>query len=176
VPEKVEDMAAADGSGFAYRRVAEEFEEETEIGAVGIDGIAGQPFFGGQVMEKKVSQDREVLIAQGCSSAEKFAGRAGTVSCRRTGRTFAFLHLVFQAVKLAKFTEGFGTLAAFFHTGFFIVLPPFEFTLDSVDLQFLLELADRIFKVALHFYFDHLQSHPLECFRRPCRLVNKMEF
>jgi hypothetical protein len=65
------------------------------------------------------------------------------------------LHPAFHAVELAKFTQSFSTFPAFLYTGLLIILTPFEFTLDPVNLQFFLQLPDRVLNVASDFYFDH---------------------
>lgn len=71
------------------------------------------------------------------------------------------LTAIFHPVKLTKLTECFSSLATFFYTGFFVKFPSLQLTLDSINLEFLFQLTNRVFKVAFHFYFDHEQSHPL---------------
>jgi hypothetical protein len=66
-----------------------------------------------------------------------------------------------HSVELAKFTQGFRSFAAFFHAGFFVIFPPFQLAFDTVDLQFLFQLPDRVFKVTSDIYFDHIASLPL---------------
>ena len=58
-------------------------------------------------------------------------------------------------VEFAKFAQGLRCFAAFFDTGFFIVLTPFQLSFNTVDLQFLLQLPDRVFKVTSDIDFDH---------------------
>jgi hypothetical protein len=58
-------------------------------------------------------------------------------------------------VEFAKFTQGLSGFAAFFDTGFFVVFTPFQLSFNTVDLQFFLQLPDRVFKVTSDIDFDH---------------------
>lgn len=59
-------------------------------------------------------------------------------------------------VKLAEFTTSFSLFATFFYTWFFIAFATFEFSFDSINLQFLFQLPDGIFKISTNFNFYHL--------------------
>ena len=58
-------------------------------------------------------------------------------------------------IEFAKFAQGLSCFAAFFDTGFFIVFTPFQLSFNTVDLQFFLQLPDRVFKVTSDIDFDH---------------------
>ena len=58
-------------------------------------------------------------------------------------------------VEFTKFAQGLSGFAAFFYAGFFVIFTPFQLSFNTVDLQFLLQLPDRVFKVTSDIDFDH---------------------
>ena len=110
-------------------------------------------------MQKGIQRGRNGCAVQGLVGRLKkgLKAKGPVVFNNRPFRLIVFFH----AVELAKFTQSFSAFPTFTYTWFLVVLTSFEFAFDTINLQFLLQLADRVLKVAFDFDFNHLKSHPL---------------
>ena len=61
-----------------------------------------------------------------------------------------------ETVELAKLPAGFRLLAAFLDARLLIVFTTLQFSFNSVDLQFFLQLANGIFEISPNFNINHL--------------------
>lgn len=122
-----------------------------QICFVRLHGVDGEAAGKGEVLQKTVQQVKRLVD----SRALKLKKNPG----RKTGASVSTA--IFHPVELAKFTQGFRSFTAFLHAGFLVVFAPFQLTFDTIDLQFFLQLPDRVFKVTSDIYFDHIASLPL---------------
>ena len=154
VEKKFADMFACDGrEGGSGGEPFYKVEEKTEIGSIGDNGIVGKPSFSNEIVKEDVQ-----VLGKGVASQGFYSGKINKIKNKGpvvvNDRPFG-LHSASHSVELAKFPQSFSAFSAFFNTRFFIVFAPFEFTFDSVNLQFLFQLADRVLNIASDFYFDH---------------------
>ncbi len=129
-------------------------EKGAQVSPVGGNGIGRQASLDGEMLQKALQQVGRVgLLGQGVEKRKK----------KNPGmyRGFFYSTAIFHPIELAKFTQGFRSFATFLDAGFFVILTPFQLAFDTVDLQFFLQLPDRVFKVTSDIYFDHIASLPL---------------
>lgn len=136
-------------------------EEKIDIGLVGLDGIFCESFLRDQMMEKEFSC-RNKLSRDLLGSMAKRTGLEGKKDARgrmaATGVSVGLLSLSApsDAVKLAELATGFRLFAPFFYARLFVVLTTLQFSFDSVNLKFLFQLTDGVFKISTNFNFYHL--------------------
>jgi hypothetical protein len=149
VLEKLLNLLLADV--FQGRRcgTGEKKKKRVQISVIGGDSVLGKPSLDGQMLQEKL----QVLVVIDVLQRRMWLG--GKQKPRRRAVGACSSDPASHPVELAKFTQGFGCFAAFFDAGFFVILTPFQLSFDTVDLQFFLQLPDRVFKVTSDIYFDH---------------------
>ena len=109
-----------------------------------------------EVLEKAIKMMKERQVLQGNIWKENSIKKALK---RRNETGLSRLVPIFHSVVLAKFAQCFGRLTTFLNARFLVVFTSFQFAFYTVDLQFFLQLADRVLQVTFDFYFNHEKSH-----------------
>ncbi len=147
--------------GAYFWLLLKECKKEIDVGFVGLDGVFGKTFLRDYIMEKKFFCRNE-LLREGCgvdgSVWEKRKSKCPLQkNCGRHFRKFSTLFSTSSdAVELAKLAASLSLFAALFDTGFFILLATLQLSFDSINLQFLFQLTDGVFKISTNFNFYHL--------------------
>jgi hypothetical protein len=146
--------------------VLKEGNKKAQVGTISVYSICRKTSLDSKILQKGIKavgqggrfQGRGTDLAEG--NKKKPCSLKGSAGLNK-------LIPVFHSVVLAKFTQGFSRLATLLNTWFLVIFAPFELALDTVNLQFFLQLADCILKVSLYFYFNHEKSHPFQRWHVP---------
>lgn len=111
------DVFTADGFGVADVPAGKKIEKKSQIRAVRIDSILRQPFFGNQVVEKKIEKGLEVLSAQG-SCPVRGCRKPKNKACRLEPAGLMLYILFFKRLNLRSFLRASALLRRFLTLGF----------------------------------------------------------
>ncbi len=148
--EELLDMFRANTACCGGVATGNEAKKRLQVSLIGQSRIFCEPSLNNQVLQKKLKMLGVVVDLQGRVMVRGKNKRPDGTAVRAYGSEPSS-----HPVELAKFTQGLSSFATFFYAGFFVVFTPLQLSFNTIDLQFFLQLPDRVFKVTSDIYFDH---------------------
>lgn len=143
--------------------LSQKTEKNINIGLIGLNGIICKAPFGDQVAEKKRPCCLKLLgnglTRDGQKMCCRFSTKKGS-NAQGLRKLQAFTVSVSLrpscAIEFPELSAGLGLFATLHDAGFLIAFTTFQFSFNTIDLQFFLQLSDGVFNISTNFNFYHL--------------------